>query len=103
MALRNVFEVVSVKLILNSGAIAEWSNKEEEEINKYLSSIASNINSKHSCALFDDGQFVVDIEFSKGISFITVIYILDQIYSGTGNMLSIEYKEINNTVMVTIS
>lgn len=105
MAPRNVFEVVSLKFIFNKCGRTEWSKEDfvREELNKYLNIYASNTSLKYCCALLEEGAFVVAADFSKEISFITVVKILDQMYSCTGHMLSIEYEERKRMVTVSVS
>lgn len=105
MAIRNVFEVVSLKFILNRSGKADWEKEDlvREELNKYLNMYASNTSLAYLCALLICEEFVIEVEFSKGISFIIVTNILADMYLGTGNMLSIEYKESEKMVTVGIS
>ena len=103
MAPRNVFEVVSLKFIFDKCGRSEWSKEEfvREGLNKYLNAYTWNTSFKYCCASLEGEEFVVDVEFSKGVPFIIVINILDNMYLGTDNMLSIEYKERDK--MVTVS
>lgn len=105
MASRNGFEVISLKFIFNRCGRAEWSKQElvRGELKKYLKMYASNTSLKYCCALLEEGNFVVDVDFSKEVSLVTVFNILNKMYAGTGNMLSIEYKEIKKIVTVGIS
>ena len=105
MASRKGFEVISLKFIFNRCGRAEWSKADfiKEELKKYLKMYASNTSLKYCCALLEDGNFVVDVDFSKEVSFVTVINILGKMYPSAGDMLSIEYREIKKIVTVGVS
>jgi len=104
MASRNGFEVISLRFIFNRCGRAEWRKEDfvREKLNKYLKRYASNTSLKYCCALLEEGNFVVDVDFSKEVSFVTVINILRKMYPSAGDMLSIGYKEIEKLVTVSV-
>jgi len=100
MASRNGFEVISLKFIFISGGYGrlDWSNEwVREELKKSLKIYASNTNLKYCSACLEEGKIVVNVGFSKEVSFVTVINILSKMFL---DKISIEYSEIKKIVTV---
>ena len=101
---RKCFEVVTLKFRFNSygKTLTGQESWVSEELRKYLKRYSSNTSLKYCCATLEDGDIVVEADFSKKISLNTVNKILLKMYAENNNKLHIDYGEIKKTVTVSV-